>query len=183
MNALADPVALPRSRNDWTTPAELRALLKQNLKLNARQVTVSRGHSNTWLTITVRDPLVDVAAVKEFARPFNTSNVDQTDYHSGQSVEVTTTKEVDAVHAAPFVADVKRAVEEIKVVNAKTENHGCATKLANDKWLHRSNERGGDYYVARDLNGGPRGCYIWGLDVDAGTDWAIEALALQAARV
>lgn len=171
-------VALKRDSNNHTTPAELRALLKQTLGINARQVSVSKGHSYTWLTITVRDASVDLEAVKAFASPFDTSQTDVTDYHTGQSVEVTTTKEVDAVHAAPHVEDIKRAIAVIV-----SGSQGCGVQLANGKYLWRSAERGGDYYVLRDLNGVHRGCYIWGADVEQGTNWAIEALALQAARV
>jgi hypothetical protein len=166
---------LPRSKSAFVTQAELRALLKSNLGLNARQVTVRKGHSTTWLTITVRDPSVDLAAVKAFARPFDTSYMDQTDYHSGQSVEVDTTTEVDDAHAAPHIEEIKLAVERIK-----SGQCGCGTKLSNGKRLWSN---GRDYYVMADLNSIERGCYIWGADVESGNAWAIRALAIQMARV
>ncbi len=153
----------------------LRALLKQNLGLNARQVSVSKGHSYTWLTITVRDASVDLEAVKAFAAPFDTSHTDVTDYHTGQSVDVKTTREVDDIHAAPHVEDIKRAIALIK-----SGTVGCGTRLANGKLLW-CNDR--EYYVTADLNSSRRGCYIYAHDVDSGAEYAIRALALQSARV
>lgn len=89
-----------RKSNDWTNPGALRALLKKNLGLSARQVSVKKGHSLGYLTITIRDAAVNVASVEQFAKTFNTWDMDVTDYVTGQSVDVTLSDEVRATLAA-----------------------------------------------------------------------------------
>jgi hypothetical protein len=163
---------LVRSNREFVTPAQLQALLKNNLGLNARQVTVKKRSSTTYLTITVRDASADLAKVKAFARQFNTWTMDNTDYCEGQSVDVATTKEVDVAHAAPFIDEIKRVTA--------TMSDGKIEILSNGKELWFCDR---EFYVKAVDDSGARGCYIRSYEVKAGTDWAIAALALQAARV
>lgn len=162
---------ISRSRNDYVTPAELRSLLKANLGLNARKVTVSTGSSTTYLTITIRDAGVDIAAVKAFASKFNTWTIDNTDYCEGQSVRVTTTREVDDTHAAPHL-------EEIRAVVARIGESSIET-LSNGKRLWSCDR---EFHVTAN-DDRDRGCYIQACAVRAGEAYAIRALALQMARV
>lgn len=173
MNATIESVT--RSSNDWTTPAALRVLIKENLGYNARQISVRRRSSNQYLEIVVRDASVNLPAVEAFAAKLATWSIDNTDYCTGQSVHVETTREVNDLHAAPFIEEIKTAVKVIL-----TPDNGTGTKLSNGKWLWKSDQ---GYWVTAELNGGKRGCYIWPFDVETGTDWAISALALQMARV
>jgi hypothetical protein len=103
---------LPRSSNDWISAADLRALIKQTLGYNQRQVTV-RGESSQYLKIIVRDAAVDVAAVEQLAKGLHTWSMAIDDYVTGQSVHVSTTAEVDAAHAAPFVAVIRETIARI----------------------------------------------------------------------
>jgi hypothetical protein len=175
MNSTLSPEVetLAAARKTFFTTAELRQLLKQNLGLNARQVTVSGRNSITYLTITVRDASVDVAKVKEFAKSCDTWKCDQSDYCSGQSINVETTKEVDAIHAAPFVAEISATVKKMQ-----DGGTGCGDKLSTGAFLWRQDR---EYYVGR--MDGNRGCYVWRADVDAFQPWAITALALQMSRI
>lgn len=168
-------VAPVRSPREWVTTADLRALLKSKLGYNAKQVSAKCRHSQQYLDLTIRDAGVDVAAVTAFAATLDSWSMDQTDYCTGQSVNVSTTGEVDAIHAAPFIEEAKSAVAKIMA-----SANACGTKLANGKYLWKNDH---EYYVLSDLNGGKRGCYIQSYEVENGTQWAIAALALQIARV
>lgn len=97
----------------FITTKELAALLK-TAGWNASKVTVKCKHSQTYLTVTIRDAAVDVAAVKAFCDKHNTWSMDMSDYVSGQSIEVKTTKEVDAAHAAPFLPAIKATVDSFQ---------------------------------------------------------------------
>lgn len=94
-----------RSPSDWIEAPALRVLLKQNLGLNARKVTVSARSSTQYLNVVIRDSAVDVKAVKAFCASHSTWSMDQTDYCSGQSIRVVITDEVIKAHAAPFMAE------------------------------------------------------------------------------
>jgi hypothetical protein len=160
---------LTRSSSERVTPEALRQLIKANLGYNARQVTVS-SDGYPGLRITVRDASVDLAKVKAFAKPFHTAQSDETDYHWGQSVRVETTREVDEVHAAPHFEEIRNAVTIVA--------EGNALILSNGKYLQH--ERGEMWVTANDL--ADRGCYIRAYEAKRET-WAVEALALQMARV
>lgn len=166
-----ETLSLPRSNRDYITPAALRQLIKASLGYNARQVTVSTGSSTRYLTITVRDAAVDVAKVRAAAATLDTWTIDNTDYCEGQSLHVVTTKEVDAIHGAPYVAEIKATIAKLG------ESHGL--KLSNGKMLWQDDR---NFWIT--ANGGAdRGCYIDGFSVRNGIEWAINALALQAHRV
>lgn len=160
---------LTRKSNQWTTTQELRSLLKTNLGLNSRQVSVSKGHSTQYLTITIRDACVNIAKVKEFAKSFNTWNMDITDCVTGQSIEVKTTDEVDVIHAANFIEEIKATIPFCEVGSGQPLSNGCVL------WLDKQG-----FYVGRDQK---RMHYIYEFDVRKGTDWAIQGLALQVARI
>jgi hypothetical protein len=161
---------LKRSPGDYLTTSAIADLLKANLGLNRKSVTVSRRSSLQYVTITIRAAAVDVKKVKEFARTLHTWTMDQTDYCQGQAVDVECTKEVNEAHGAPFIEEITRAVGEIR----KT---GSWLELSTGQHLNVGDQ---GYWVTR---GYDRGCYIWAADVEAGKDWAIKALALQMARV
>lgn len=175
----SEPVAVniapARSARNWLTTADLRALLKSQLGLNSRQVTAKCRHSQQYLDLIIRDASVDVAAVQAFAAGLDTWSMDNTDYCSGQSVNVSTTSEVNAIHAAPFLDEARAAVA--KIVSGEV---GCGTQLANGKYLWKTDQ---GYYVMRELNGRERGQYVFAWDAENGTEWAISAIALQIARV
>lgn len=169
MTALLEPIA--RKQNEFTTPAALQALLKANLGYNSRQVTARKTHSLTWLEIIIRDPKVDIAKVKAFAAPFDTSHTDVTDYHSGQSVRVETTKEVDDAHAALFMEEIKAAIAKAYETKAILIPLSTGARLMYTE---------AEFWVSR--KDGPRGAGIRYGDVNRYA-WAVRALALQAARI
>lgn len=89
-NTMTTPhLYIARNPNSRTTPAELRQLLKDNLGLNAKQVTVSRvyPHSDS-IVVQIRDGSVNIEDVKRLMKPFHTWAMDSTDYCEGQSVKV-----------------------------------------------------------------------------------------------
>lgn len=165
----AQQITTTRSNRDYIEAPALRALIKQNLGYNARQVTVSGGSSIRYLTVTVRDPAVDLQKVRQLAKSLDTWTMDVTDYCEGQSVNVKTTSEVDDAHGAPFVAEIAATVPTVPEGKGVTLSNGCV--------LWHSD---GEFYVTR---GTARGCYIRARDVLIMTDWAIKALALHMARV
>lgn len=167
------PVQFIRKPGEWVTPAQLRALLKSNLGLNARQVTVAKGHGLQYLDITIRDASVDLAAVEAFAKSFNTWNMDETDYVSGQSLDVKTTREVDDSHAAPFMTAAAKVAEYAEGM-AET---GCAS--FNDVVAGLElNKHQGEIWLSR---GNARRPYRRGYELRQ--DWAIRALALDMATL
>lgn len=170
MNAQLEPIT--RKPSDWLTTAQIRAMLKNNLGLNSRQVTVSKRHSQQYLDITIRDAAVAVAKVQEFAKSLSTWTMDNTDYCSGQSINVSTTGEVDAIHAAPFLEEIKRVIPTM----APGETHGLGLSNGSVLWL--GGHQG--FYIGREQE---RGSYISEHDARAGKDWAIQALALQMAKI
>lgn len=109
----AEIIPFVRSSNQFLETKEVAALLKQNLGLNARKVTVSARNSTTYLTVTVRDASVDLAAVTAFCKSLDSWSMDQTDYVTGQSISVATTPLVDAAHAAPFMAEAVAIAQKI----------------------------------------------------------------------
>ena len=159
----------PVSKRDYVTPETLRALLKSNLGLNARKVSVRQGSSIRYLTIVVRDPSVDVAAVEAFANHFYTWTMDNTDYCEGQSVSVDLSDGVHAAFVARFKDEILASLDEAKAQGGKTLSNG---KLLRHSWH--------GYHVE---NGEKRGTYVQDFDVDRRTPWAVDALALQAAQV
>jgi hypothetical protein len=172
MNATLEPAAITRKSNEWIDAPQLRTLLKQNLGLNARQVTVSRGHSLQYLAITIRDASVDISAVEAFAKSLDTWQMDQTDYVTGQSISVRTSSEVDAIHASQMI-------DEIRVMIPKFDHCGQGEKLSTGAILWRGIDAHG-FYVQR---GQKRGQNVHDWDVMNRTEWALEALARQAARI
>ena len=155
---------------EWVTPAELRGILKEKLGLNARKVSVSssRGCGNQYLTVTVRDAAVDIAAVSRAVSEFNTWHMDMTDYVTGQSISVKTTAEVDEAHAAPFIPAIKALLPRL------AEIKGCEI-LEVMPGVLLDYENGGNAYV-RDGKG-ERGQNVYAWDLVNGKDYAIEALA------
>lgn len=167
---------IKRSSNDWVTTAQLRALLKSNLGLNSRQVTCAKSHSTQYLEITIRDPLVNRAAVKSFAKSFSTWNMDNTDYVSGQSVNVSTTKEVDAAHAAPYIGEIKAMIPRVaELLQGDGSGGGLTLSTGAVLWVDRQG-----FYVGREQE---RQHYVRAMDDLAGKDWAVESLALQMSRM
>jgi len=160
---------IERNCNDWATTQELRALIKKNLGFNAKQVSCSKGHSNQYLTITVRDPKIDISKVYEFAKSFNTWSMDNTDYVQGQSVNVATTREVDDIHCIPNLEELKACIP-LAVMGS-----GVPMKNGLTLWL---DDRG--YYIGKDQK---RTHYVSTWDVQNGTEWAIKSLALNMARI
>jgi len=101
-------IELPaRNAFAWIKPAELRALLKLNLGLNARQVSVSKRHSLQYLTVTIRDASVNIKMVEDFSSKFSTWTMDNTDYVEGQSISVELSDEVKDSLAAQKRATVE----------------------------------------------------------------------------
>lgn len=160
---------LTRSSNDWISPAALRVLLKNNLGLNARKVTVREGHSRQYLTITIRDASVDRNAVKAFASTFSTWHMDNTDYVTGQSISVETTREVDAIHAAPYIEEIKAAMEKVEM--------GSGIKVSNGAFFWLTSQ---GFYFSRDLKRTP---YVSEPDARRGAEWALRALGLNMSQI
>lgn len=167
------PVQFIRKPGEWVTPAQLRALLKSNLGLNARQVTVAKSHSSQYLDITIRDASVDVAAVEAFAKSFATWTMDETDYVSGQSVSVKTTEAVDDSHAAPFMTAAAKVAEYAETMGEAA----CASFNDVLPGLFVNKDRG-EIWLSR---GNARRPYRRGYELRQ--DWAIRALALDMATL
>ena len=145
---------LPRRSSDWIDCETLRALLKTNLGLNSKQVSVSKRSGLQYLKITIRDAGVDVAKVREFAKSLNTWSMDQTDYVEGQSVDVLTTKEVDEIHAAPYLEEIRVAVFLCGENGWERLSTG-AILHRHDRyfWVSKDSKRGSNYYASDVLNG------------------------------
>jgi hypothetical protein len=162
-------IEFPRRSNKWIEAPELRGLLKQTLGLNARKVSVSARHSTQYLTVTVRDASVDLKAVEKFCASLNTWTMDQTDYVSGQSINVTTTREVDEAHAAPFHAEASKIAAELEAPGQWTiASNGAAIHF--DGW--RFEARRGDSYKS-----------YWGGDRSRVIEGKTHHLALAIARI
>lgn len=167
--ATAPIVTATRSPHDHLSTVQIAALLKSNLGLTRRQVSVAAPNSRTYVTITVRDAAVDLAAVRAFAATLHTWTMDQADYCEGQSVHVRTTKDVDAAHAAPFLAEIIQAVERSQDRTIEPLSKGAALwNIDGEMWVMRGHERG---------------TYIRAHDAKTLAFWAIEALALHLARL
>ncbi len=159
----------PVSKRDYVTPETLRALLKSNLGLNARKVSVRQGSSIRYLTIVVRDPSVDVAAVEAFAKHFYTWSMDNTDYCDGQSVSVSLSSNVKEALIAQFKGEILASLAEAKAQGGKTLSNGKLLRFSCYGYHVETSER--------------RGSHISQIDVEQQTPWAVDALALQAAQV
>jgi len=167
----SEMAAIPRAPSEYIEPAALRTLLKANLGLSARKVTVSARNSINYLTITIRDASVDIQAVRDLAASLSTWSMAIDDYVSGQSINVELTEEVKTALAGPLL-------EEIKRVSAKVVlNQGEGLSTGAVLWL---TDQG--FYIARSATG-KRGTYIWQHDVRAGSEWAIAKLALDASQI
>jgi len=165
------PIA--RKSNQWLDAKDIRNLLKQNLGLNSKQVSVSKGHSTQYMKLTVRDASVELAKVEAFARALDTWNMDVTDYVTGQSLTVETSEEVDAIHRAPFIAKVHELIALVPTMEDKAAlilDDVCdglrLWKDAGEVWFTRG-ERRRCYRRTRSLS----------------EDWSVEALALDIARL
>lgn len=135
-------IELPaRKSNDWITPAELRTLLKANLGLNAKQVSVKQRSSLGYLTITIRDASVNVAAVEQFAKTFDTWSMDMTDYVTGQSIDVTLSDEVRETLAQ----QTRHLIEACEIPGAN-QGHEVVPgvmmwNVDNNTWIERRTDR------------------------------------------
>lgn len=123
--ASAPVIAMNRKSGDWLENSEIRGLLKQNLGYTAKQVSVRARHSSQYVTITIRDASVDIARVEAFAKSLSTWSMGMDDVVTGQSIDVTTTREVDAAHAAPFLEEAFQiAFELTEAGRVKTASNG-----------------------------------------------------------
>jgi hypothetical protein len=132
---------LPRKPGDWVTPEILRALLKQNLGLNTRKVSVKKRSSNTFLAITILDPSVDFAAVKRFAKQFDTFSMDNTDLATGQSVDVELSDKVRTALAVCYRFQIENCP-----IPERNQGHEIAPGITmwnidNEVWLERRSDR------------------------------------------
>ncbi len=108
-----DTVPFTRDSHKWLSPIDVQRLLLNNLGLNRSQATVRKSSGMQYLVITIHDPRVDILAVEDFAKSLDTWTMDQTDYVSGQSVNVRTTQKVDDMHRAKFLAPVADIMDEL----------------------------------------------------------------------
>jgi hypothetical protein len=92
---------------------QIQRLIKNNLGFDSRQISVSVSKSLQYVTLTVRDASVDLDRVRCFRKSLDTWSMAQDDVVSGQSIEVRTTIEVDATHAAPFVDEAAQIAFEL----------------------------------------------------------------------
>lgn len=130
-----------RDSNNWITPAELRALLKANLGLNARQVSVKQNSSSCYLTITIRDASINVSTVEKFAKSFHTWHMDMSDYVTGQSISVALSDEVRET-----LASQTRHVIEACEIPEKNQGHEIIPGIMiwtsnNDTYIERRSDR------------------------------------------
>ena len=161
-----------RKSSGWTNPAELRKLLKQNLKLNARQVSVRKSSSNRYLVITIRNEGVNADAVRQFAASFNTWQMSMDDSVSGQSIHVEISQEVrDAIAARHTPAAIAAAHNLPEDRSGNEIAPGIILWNLNGR-LHLSRKRDDR-----------RSLEVWAQDVALCRDYAIKALALAIAYV
>ena len=102
-----------RKSSTFLDTAEIRALVKKNLGYTSKQISVSARHSRQYVTMTVRDATVDLDRVEHFRKSLDTWIMAIDDCVTGQSIEVCTTSEVDAIHAAPFVEEAAQIAFEL----------------------------------------------------------------------
>lgn len=162
---------LSRKPSDFIQPKSLRALLKQSLGLSSRKVSVSKGSSITYLTITVRDASVDLQAVKDFAARLSTWSMSIDDCCTGQSISVEIPREVKASLAAPFIEEIKRVAPTVRMDSGERLSTGAILWLT-DQGFHISRP-----------DTQKRGTYIWSHDVLLGAEWAVSKLAFDASQI
>ena len=167
-HAVADVVKFDRHPSKWLEASELRGLLKQNLGYSSKQVSVSARNSRQYLTVTVRDPKVDLARVEAFAKSLSTWSMAMDNVVTGQSITVTTTGDVDDAHAAPFV-------EEAFEIAFAAREPGFIRTASNGVFVMH---QGFDFVVSRGLNGNPR----FGGSRDSAMSKRSKTLALAIAR-
>lgn len=158
---------IQRNVNEWVTPEKLRALIKANLKLNARQVTVKCAHSLQYVTLTIRDAGVDIAKVEAFAKSFATWSMDNSDYVTGQSVEVVLASEVREA-----LAQSMRHIVDAMEIPAPGKGLEVAPGIIlwnvdRNVWLSRKD--------------GKRSTNQWTDDIVSREEWALNHIALNLA--
>lgn len=158
------------------TTAEVRAILK-TAGFNARQVSVRQSSSQTYLTVVVRDPSVDVAKVKSAIKPLHTWSMDQTDYVTGQSVHVETTPEVDAALAAPYI---ELATELCKKVAESRETSYAIPGFQSCYLMQGHHDR---VYSVNKFGADQRGHNVWVSETEDGNTDAIKQIALQISQI
>jgi len=131
------PQAQPkRSLTSWRSAKEVANLLKE-AGWNSSKVSVKAPRLQ-YVTVTVRDASVDVAAVKEFCDNLDTWSMGLDDVASGQSITVQTTEAVNMAHAAPFVETIKKAASALaKLVDEEgdSDNQSVAIDGFQNTWL------------------------------------------------
>lgn len=161
---------LPRKKTDWITPQELRALLKNNLGITARQATVKKGCGVRYLDITIRDPHVDFRAVEKFAKTLDTWSMDETDYCDGQSITVHLSDEVKNAMIQKYLH-----IAQAFVMPAMGQ---CAEVLPGIHMIHVDH----NCHLWRADNN-ERSQYMYSYDIANKTPWAIEGLAYKIALI
>ena len=156
----------------FLSPAEVRSLLKQNLQINSRQVSVKTNSSVRYLTLTVWDANVDIEAVRSFAASLDTLEMDMTDYCSGQSIAVVISDEVKDALAAPYLEFVRG----IKFPEAP----GVGNYVGNGVIAWRVDEHRCNFSISK-TNFETRNLTVW--DIKDGVDWAIRAAAYEIAII
>lgn len=159
---------LPRNKNQWITPQELRALLKNNLGITAKQASVKKGCGVRYLDITIRDPRLDFRAVEKFAKTLDTWSMDETDYCDGQSISVHLSDEVKTAMIQKYL-HIAQAFELPPVGQ-------CAEVLPGVYMCHADH----NCYLWRDDNK-DRSQYMYSYNIANKTPWAIEGFAYKIA--
>jgi copper chaperone CopZ len=156
------------------TTDEIRELIKKTTGYNSRQVSVKAPHSMTYVKVTVRDPKVDIAKVKEAVQPHNTWRMDETDYCEGQSITVETSSEVDEAHAQPFIQTITDVVKEA----IASGSEAFCKKLKEDVWFQMDDR---DAWIVNTKTGF-RSCACWAPSVRKMDKDSIVHLALRFGR-
>lgn len=155
-----------RKPYDFYTTKEISQRIKAVTGYNSKQCSVKSGSSLRYVTVTVRDPKVDVAVVEEAVKAMHTWVMAPDDCVRGQSITVETTPEVDDIHAEPFILSVTGA--------EFPENVGGAVEVVPGVYLVND---GHNCFIS-DL-GYNRGQYVFTRDYLIREKWAVRRLAIQ----
>lgn len=149
------------------TTQELRSILKKS-GFNSRQVSVKQNSSLTYLTVTIRDAKVTVESIKSVTSQYNTWHMDNTDYVTGQSINVVLSDEVK-----DMLADAQLDF----VTSLATPEDSSGNRVGDLTFWNCD----GYVYFTKKGESGSRNGKVSVLDFEMRTPWAIRSLALQSA--
>jgi len=138
-------IEFTRKPGDFLSTKQVQSILRSNLGLNAKQATVSKRSSSTYLRVTLRDASVDYGALRSVVSSLSTWSMDNTDYVSGQSVSLEITPEVRAEWGGKYAQAIELALAKITGENQGAEVLQGVMIWKDDYGQHYATKTGGDY--------------------------------------